>query len=607
MKIVHAVLRLFALGLAVSLGSAAPRPLQEQTEAQEAGYVPAFYAAPDARALAAAEGGMPALIERWRADRDTLRRFFDVGGSTTRRARLRELGEAWLAEIARIDYDALPRGEQVDWQLLDGELRHEVRQLDLAQQRWNEMAPLLPFAGEIAELEEARRRFEESEPEEVAARLDRLRRQIAELRGRVKAEGEGGEGSLVASRSVVNRAAGEVRVLQGVLSQWHGFRAGYDPLFTWWVGSPFKALEAELESYRRHLRENVAGLADENDDTIVGDPIGREALLAELVHERIPYSPEELIAIADAELAWCRERMLEAATELGYGQDWKAALEHVKTLHVPPGEQPRLVRELALEVLAFLDERALLTIPDLARRTWRMEMMSPQAQKHNPFFLGGETITVSFPTDAMAHEDKLMSLRANNIHFARATVHHELIPGHHLQGFMQERCATHRRAFGTPFWTEGWALYWEMRLWELGFPRTTEDRIGMLFWRMHRCARIRFSLGFHLGTLTPQQCVDLLVDEVGHERASAEGEVRRSFQGGYSPLYQCAYMLGGLQLLALQRELVGSGRMNERDFHDAVLRQGSIPIELLRAGLDPGLPLPRDARAEWLFYEPLRR
>ena len=60
-------------------------------------------------------------------------------------------------------------------------------------------------------------------------------------------------------------------------------------------------------------------------------------------------------------------------------------------------------------------------------------MMSPERQLVAPFFLGGETILVSYPTDGMTHEQKLMSLRGNNKHFARATVHHELIPGHHLQ------------------------------------------------------------------------------------------------------------------------------------------------------------------------------
>jgi uncharacterized protein (DUF885 family) len=202
----------------------------------------------------------------------------------------------------------------------------------------------------------------------------------------------------------------------------------------------------------------------------------------------------------------------------------------------------------------------------------------------------------------MDHADKLMSLRGNNIHFARATVHHELIPGHHLQGFMTQRCKPHRGLFSTPFWGEGWALYWEMLLWDEGFARSPEDRIGMLFWRKHRCARILFSLGFQLGDLTPDECIDLLIDRVGHERANATAEVRRSVQGGYGPLYQAAYMLGGLQLRALHRELVGSGAMTNREFHDAVLRQGSIPVELVRAALTGEAP-ERDFTTRWRFYD----
>jgi uncharacterized protein (DUF885 family) len=338
----------------------------------------------------------------------------------------------------------------------------------------------------------------------------------------------------------------------------------------------------------------------------VGAPIGREALLAELEHAWIPYTPEELVAIADREMAWARARMLEASRELGHGDDWRAALEHVKGLYVPPGEQTALVERLAREAEDYLIANDLVTVPELARRTWRMEMMSPERQRVNPFFLGGDTVIVSYPTDAMSHADKLMSLRANNEHFSRAVVHHELIPGHRLQHYMQERHNTHRRPFATPFWGEGWALYWELLLWDRGFARGPEDRVGMLFWRMHRCARIRFSLAFHLGDMTPEQCVDLLVDEVGHERASAEGEVRRSFEGGYGPLYQCAYMLGGMQIRALSRELVDSGRMGLREFHDAVLQQGSIPIELVRAALSDET-LARTTAPSWRFDEVLQR
>ena len=86
-----------------------------------------------------------------------------------------------------------------------------------------------------------------------------------------------------------------------------------------------------------------------------------------------------------------------------------------------------------------------------------------------PFFLGGQDVWVAYPTDTMPHDKKLMALRGNNRHFSRAVVHHELIPGHHLQYFYNSRYQTQRELFDTPFWTEGWALYWEFRLYERGF------------------------------------------------------------------------------------------------------------------------------------------
>ena len=234
-----------------------------------------------------------------------------------------------------------------------------------------------------------------------------------------------------------------------------------------------------------------------------------------------------------------------------------------------------------------------------------MEMMSPERQLVNPFFTGGEVISVSYPTSGMTHEQKLMSMRGNNRHFSRATVHHELIPGHRLQSFMTERYRPYRQTFGTPFWVEGWALYWEMVLWDKGFPKSAEDRVGFLFWRMHRCARIVFSLKFHLGQMNPQECINYLVDRVGHERENASAEVRRSFNGSYGPLYQCAYMLGAMQLRSLRKELVDSGRMNERAFHDAILRENSIPIEMVRAILRKE-KLPRDFSTKWKFAGEVR-
>jgi uncharacterized protein (DUF885 family) len=114
-----------------------------------------------------------------------------------------------------------------------------------------------------------------------------------------------------------------------------------------------------------------------------------------------------------------------------------------------------------------------------------------------------------------------------------------------------------------------------------------------------------FSLNYHMENMTAEQAVDYLVEKVGHERANAEAEVRRSIAGNYGPLYQIAYMTGGLQFRALHRELVDSGRMTDRQFHDAILRLNSMPVELVRASLVDE-PLTRDFRSQWRFYGEVR-
>ena len=445
-------------------------------------------------------------------------------------------------------------------------------------------------------------RLEPVDGKTVAAQLEEIEGQIDDARGAL-------ERSLAEARKrwdkeTAERASRRVRDLSGALSRWFQFYNGYNPLFSWWVKRPAQQVREALDRYAKLISDQLVNHSKKkpkDPDRLVGEPIGAEALSLALEREMIAYTPAELVEIAKREFAWCDKEMEKASRALGFGDDWRKAQDQVKNLHVKPGEQPKLIKMLALEAENFLEERKLLTIPPLCKETWRMQMMSASRQRVNPYFTGGEVISVSFPTDEMAHKDKLMSMRGNNIHFSRATVHHELIPGHHLQGFMTARYRPYRRRFGTPFWTEGWALYWEMLLWDLDFPKTPEDRIGMLFWRKHRCARIIFSLGFHLGTMKADEAVDFLVKRVGHERRNATAEVRRSIQGGYSPLYQAAYMLGALQLRALASKLVAGGRMTPRQFHDAVLRQNSIPIEMLRAALDKDVKLTRDYVPGWKF------
>lgn len=549
-------------------------------------------------AMPTGESELRDSVALFTTDRAALLRRWTVAYSPVRRERLQAFYTDWSARLRRVDFGRLGQEGRIDYVLLDHRLRAELATLDRERTLAADMAPRVPFAHVIAGFEEARRRFDAVDAPAAGRALARLAADADSLTKGVRAKRA--DTASRAERIVALRTVSWLGDLQTTLRNWHRFYGGYDPAFTWWTADPYRRANEAITKYARAIREEVAGQREGMEEPIIGDPIGAQGLADDLAAEMIAYTPADLIALAEREFAWIETEQKKAAREMGHGDDWRAALEVVKQAYVPPGEQPELVRRLAREAVAFVTERKLVTVPPLADEIWRMEMMSPRQQLVSPFFLGGEIIQVAYPTDSMAHDDKLMSLRGNNPHFSKATVHHELIPGHHLQGYMTARYATHRSAFNTPFWTEGWALWWEMLLWDQGFASTPEDRMGMLFWRSHRLARIIFSLKVHLGEMTPQEAIDMLVDRVGHERANAEAEVRRSFNGSYSPLYQAAYMLGGLQLRALHTELVGAGRMNHQQFHDAILRGGRVPIEMVRARL-LGTPLTRDYRANWKF------
>jgi uncharacterized protein (DUF885 family) len=560
---------------------------------------PAFHYDARAEGWLRPDGGfdMTAALMRYVADRATLDRYYDVRLSNERMDALDQFDHSWLHLLEQAPFDALDVDGRVDYLLLRNALEQDLHRRAATMKRQAEMSGLLPFEGSILGLDDNLRRFVFIDGAEAASKVTQIADQIAKLTAEVNA------GRLKAPATTAMRASRTTESLRQTLKRWFDFYNGYNPEFSWWVDEPWKRADAALAAYAALLREKIAGIAASDKDTIVGDPVGREVLQDALAAEFIPYSPEELIAIARREFAWCRAEMIAAARDMGYGDDWRKALEHVKNDYVKPGGQPALIRDLAHEAVGFVRQHDLITVPDAAVSTWRMEMMTPERQRINPFFTGGDTMSVSFPTESMTEEQKLMSMRGNNIHFARATVFHELIPGHYLQEYMSERYRPWRRPFDTPFWIEGWAFYWETLLWDLDFPRSPEDRMGMLFWRIHRAARVIFSLSFHLGEMTAPQAVEFLVNEVGHERENAAAEVRRSFESSdYGALYQCAYEIGALQFRALHAEFVDSGRMTDRQFHDAVLQLNSMPVEMIRASLLKR-KLPKDFAPQWRFYD----
>lgn len=550
---------------------------------------------------------MPDLMTKYSADYSSLVRFYapasrgywgrtnDPGGSPERRERMTKLRNDYLAKLEQLDFNALPQECKADYVLFKRDLEKENAEAKEQEAAYQKIKKWFPFSDHIYSYLKARRRGYQPDATKMAKDWNSVVEQMASLQTKL-------ESTPSLGKDEVEEAVRVIDDLKNSAESIYTFYNGYDPLFTWWIPKIYDEMGKGFDAYSEAFKNKVNKGKPVDESGIVGNPVGREELMKQLEYEMIDYTPEELIELANEEFAWCDAELLKASQEMGFGNDWKAAQEKVKNAYVEPGKQPELILRLYNEAIDFLKKNDLITVPPLAEEVWGMGMMSPERQLVNPFFTGGTSISISYPTDEMSYEQRMMSMRGNNPHFSMATVHHELIAGHNLQGFMNNRHRTYRN-FRTPFWTEGWALYWELLLWDKGFPKGPEDRIGMLFWHMHRCARIIFSLNYHLGKWTPQECIDFLVDRVGHERANAEGEVRRSFVGNYPPLYQLAYLTGGRQFYALHQELVVSGKMTNKEFHDRIITMNAMPVEMIKA-IMTNQKINKNYKAKWKFYDP---
>lgn len=591
-------------------------PQAERTFHDPAAYVPDVTERPTASELRD-------LVTRYAADKQLLHRFYSVEGSRKRRERLTAFTAAWLDRLPQIDFDRLSRDGQVDYILLKNLIEHDRTLLAREERLVGAMAPLAPFAEDVAKLQEDRQELRFIAAGEAVAGLEKILAAVKAARAGVDS------GAIAAEAALAVKADRFISGLRDALKEWYDFYNGYDPEFTAAVPARIAALNEALDDYQAAIRTKLAGFppeaagsgpprreTEEDDEDvssaapsaadlvsrpIIADPIGREALLEELRAEMIVYTPEQLLEIGNREYAWTVAEMKKASREMGFGDDWRAALEKVKQAYVPRGRQPELVRNLQIESERFIRERDLITVPPIVHDTWRLNMMSRRWMNTASFFLGGESIWVSYPFEGMPEETALMVMKGNSPHLSRATVFHELIPGHGQHGFMAERFNTHRhRVFRTSFYGEGWPLYWETLMWDLGFHAAPENRIGALFWKMHRAARVVFSLNYQMGLWSPRRCIDFLVSN-GHEPLTAETEVRGHVENS-GPLYQASYLIGALQVRALVKELVTEGkRMTLKEFNDAFLRAGSMPIEALRA-LFGNKPLSRDFMPEWKFY-----
>jgi len=561
---------------------------------------------------------MSDLVQEYEADRKALSTHYELSFTRAYLDRTARFNAEWLSRLEKMDFERLDPEGRIDHVLLVAKLRKASGETARQRSRLEEMARLVPAWEWLVDLDRGAWRGQPPDLRVTSSRLEEWARKVKELKDAVE-KGSKDKGSQPPSSKttgtvksdeiapitvqpvLARRVADTLDQIRHAIERWYGFYDGYRPDFSWWMKKPRDGCIKALDDYAKLLREEIAGLKGKDEDPLIGEPCGEKELESQIRSQFLPYSARELIAIGERELSWGEQELKASAKAMGCGDDWHAALEKVKEEFVPPGQQDELIAGIAREATEFVKRHRIVSVPPLCEETWKVSLLSTESMKTIPYAAyGGQSLLVAYAKEDMAQDDKLMMMRGNNRCFVHLTTPHELIPGHHLQAFVSARSRPYRHVFSTPFSVEGWALYGELRLWALGWPRNPCERIGMLFWRMNRAARIVVSLRFHLGMMKPQEMVEFLIKRVGHEKLGATNEVRRFLGEGYEPLYQASYLLGGLQLAALREEVVSTGKMVEQDFNDRVLQEGPIPIELIRSSL-LGLSLTRDAAPVWRF------
>jgi uncharacterized protein (DUF885 family) len=165
---------------------------------------------------------------------------------------------------------------------------------------------------------------------------------------------------------------------------------------------------------------------------------------------------------------------------------------------------------------------------------------------------------------------------------------HEAVPGHHLQiAVAQELDLPPVRRFGTSYaaFTEGWALYAETLGAGMGLYDTPETAMGRLSYEMWRAARLVVDPGIHAMGWTRERAIEYMLANTALSRANVEAEVNRYVTW---PGQATAYKVGELRIRALRaraEQRLGA-RFDVRAFHDAVLANGPVPLDVLEGAVE---------------------
>lgn len=283
----------------------------------------------------------------------------------------------------------------------------------------------------------------------------------------------------------------------------------------------------------------------------------------------------------------------EVASRIQPGRHWTEVYETLKDDHPPATEIKQAYQQQMDAAQAFVLEHSVLTLPAgeeviTLDTPPAMRRSSPFGtfQTASPFEGGLEGRLYLTPIEQwMPPEQQAERLRSHHTAWVPVIAVHEAYPGHHAQALkVNENPNLLRRVIRESIFSEGWGLFTEELMFELGFLQGDDVRLTQLRNRLWRAARVILDVSLHTGRMEFDEAVTFLVEKVRFEPYAAELEVGMYIR---NPTYVLGYLIGMQEIESIRTDYIAIHGEPEppSEFYDQLLRIGSIPPALLREQL----------------------
>ncbi len=293
-------------------------------------------------------------------------------------------------------------------------------------------------------------------------------------------------------------------------------------------------------------------------------------------------SADEIHKIGLSEVARIRAEMVEVAKEAGYDTR-EAFIEHLRTDPQYYAKTPEELMEKVARVTKIIDGKMPSIIGKLARLPYGIkEIPAETAEGTTTAYYNSGSPDVGIAGFYYVNTSKLDQRPFWEI---PALSVHEAVPGHHQQIALQQELDMpdfrKHGAFFTAF-VEGWGLYSERLGIEMELYDTPAKNMGRLSYEMWRACRLVIDTGIHSKGWSKQRAIDFMTDNTALSAANIEAEVNRYISW---PGQALAYKMGELKIRELRRKATSElgDKFDLRAFHDVVLGQGAVPLDMLEA------------------------